>query len=46
MDCYECEHAIFDYEEYYGGYIERIVVGCKLDKAPEECEGEDDELQT
>ena len=46
MDCYDCEYAIFDYEEYYGGYRERIVVGCKLDKSPEECEEEDDELQT
>ena len=29
-DCYDCEHAIFDYEEYYGGYREKIVAGCKL----------------
>ena len=28
-DCYDCDHAIFDYEEYYGGYREKIVTGCK-----------------
>jgi hypothetical protein len=28
-DCYDCNHAIFDYEEYYGGYREKIVAGCK-----------------
>ena len=28
-DCYDCEHAEFDYEEYYGGYKQEIVTGCK-----------------
>lgn len=41
-DCYDCEHAIFDYEEYYGGYREKIVIGCKLDREPERC-GEEEE---
>lgn len=44
MDCYDCKYAIFDYEEYYGGYREKIVTGCKLNREPERCgeENEDD----
>ena len=44
MDCYDCKYAIFDYEEYYGGYREKIVVGCKINGDPDECgkENEDD----
>ena len=37
MDCYDCEHAIFDYEEYYGGYREKIVAGCKINNDPDLC---------
>ena len=33
MDCYDCEYAIFDYEEYR----EKIVVGCKIDRDPDRC---------
>ena len=33
--CLGCKYAIFDYEEYYGGYRERIVVGCKKDQDPD-----------
>ena len=28
-DCYDCEYAEFDVEEYYGGYKQKIVTGCK-----------------
>lgn len=43
-DCYDCKYAIFDYEEYYGGYEEKIVVGCKVERDPEGCEeGDADE---
>ena len=43
MDCYDCEHAIFDYEEYYGGIREKIVDGCKLNRDPDTCDKEKDE---
>ena len=43
MNCFDCEHAIFDYEEYYGGYREKIVVGCKINGDPDECERGDDD---
>lgn len=44
-DCYSCKYAIGDYEEYYGGYREHIVVGCKLDRDPDTCgEENDDEM--
>ena len=42
-DCYSCKYAIGDYEEYYGGYREHIVVGCKLDRDPDTCGEEDDD---
>ena len=42
-DCYDCKYAIGDYEEYYGGYRQHIVVGCKLDRDPDTCGEEDDE---
>lgn len=42
-DCYSCKYAIGDYEEYYGGYRQHIVVGCKLDRDPDTCGEEDDE---
>lgn len=41
MDCYDCKYADFDYEEYYGGYKQKIVVGCKapsIEDMPEWCE--------
>lgn len=28
-DCYDCEYAEFDVEEYYGGGKQKIVTGCK-----------------
>lgn len=43
MVCYDCKYAIFDYEEYYGGYREKIVVGCKINGDPDECERGDDD---
>ena len=44
MNCFDCEHAIFDYEAYYGGYREKIVTGCKINKDPDVCEeGEEDD---
>lgn len=43
MDCYSCEYAIFDYEEYYGGIQEKIVVGCKLNREPDRCGEDEDE---
>ena len=43
MDCYDCEYAIFDYEEYYGGGKQRIVVGCKMNREPDRCGEEDEE---
>jgi len=44
MDCFSCEHAIFDHEEYYGGIQEKIVVGCKLNREPDRC-GEDEDVE-
>lgn len=43
MDCYDCPNAVFDYEEYYGGYKQKIVVGCKIDRDSDRCEEEDEE---
>ena len=31
-DCYDCEFAEFDVEEYYGGGKQKIVTGCKNDE--------------
>lgn len=28
-DCFDCEYAEFDIEEYYGGGKQKIVTGCK-----------------
>lgn len=28
-DCFDCEYAEFDVEEYYGGGKQKIVTGCK-----------------
>ena len=28
-DCYDCEYAEFDVEEYYGGGKQKIVTGCR-----------------
>lgn len=42
-DCYDCEYAVFDYEEYYGGYRQKIVIDCKIGSIPEECEEEEEE---
>ena len=40
--CEECEHAIWDYETYYGTIRKDwFIDGCKKDLTPEECE--DDE---
>ena len=33
-DCFDCEYAEFDTEEYYGGGKQKIVTGCKN---PESC---------
>lgn len=33
-DCYDCEFAEFDTEEYYGGGKQKIVTGCNC---PEFC---------
>jgi len=40
-NCFDCEFAEFDTEEYYGGYHEKIVTGCKLEREPETCEEEE-----
>ena len=42
-DCFDCEYAVFDYEEYYGGYREKIVVDCKLHRDADTCGEEEDE---
>lgn len=36
-DCFDCEYAEFDYFEYFGGYRESFVSGCKLERDPDEC---------
>ncbi|MCR4739155.1 MAG: hypothetical protein K5886_02710 [Lachnospiraceae bacterium] len=33
-DCFDCEYAEYDVEEYFGGYREKIVIGCN---SPDEC---------
>ena len=42
-DCFNCEYAEFDYEEYYGGYREKFVSGCKKEQDPEDCEEGEEE---
>ena len=42
-DCFDCEYAEFDYEPYYGGYQEKIVTGCRIDRDPAVCEDEEKE---
>lgn len=43
-DCTNCKYATWDYEEYYGGYRQRFVDGCRKDANPDadECELFDD----
>lgn len=41
MNCFDCPNAIFDYETYYGGGKQKIVIDCKIGKILEECENEE-----
>lgn len=38
MKCETCPNAIWDCCEFYGATrVQKVVIGCKLDKTPEEC---------
>lgn len=42
MKCETCPNAIWDCCEFYGATrVQKVVIGCKLDKTPEECEEKD-----
>lgn len=44
MKCETCPNAIWDCYEFYGTTrVQKVVIGCKLDKTPEECEEEDEQ---
>lgn len=35
--CQTCKHADWDYDEYFGGYKEWMIVGCKKDGTCKDC---------